>query len=110
MTKPEQYRSALVRALRSNKLRTWGRGGRGARIARLAAKLLSSLNRRKKPHQERYYTPAEVGAAWGLSDNTVRRVFDREPGVIRRNRSNPRNGNTSRYAYRSRSWFVFIDV
>jgi hypothetical protein len=90
MTKSEQYRNALIRALRSNKLRAWRRGGRGARIARLAAKLIGSLNRRGMPLKERHYTPAEVGVAWGLSDDTVRRIFDREPGVMRRSRSNPR--------------------
>ena len=31
---------------------------------------------------ERHYAPEEVGEAWGLSADTVRRIFDGEPGVL----------------------------
>jgi len=30
----------------------------------------------------RHYTPAEVGKLWGLSADTVRRLFEKEPGVL----------------------------
>jgi hypothetical protein len=31
---------------------------------------------------ERHYTPEEVGGLWKLSTDTVRRLFEREPGVL----------------------------
>ena len=32
---------------------------------------------------ERHFTISQVAELWGLSDNTVRRVFRDEPGVLR---------------------------
>jgi hypothetical protein len=32
---------------------------------------------------EPHYTPEELGAAWHLSANTIRRMFENEPGVVR---------------------------
>jgi len=32
---------------------------------------------------ERHFTVNQVAELWGLSDNTVRRVFRDEPGVLR---------------------------
>ena len=32
--------------------------------------------------RERHYTVAELAAAWRLSEDTVRRLFRNEPGVI----------------------------
>lgn len=90
MRKWEKYRNALVRALQSKKLRAWGRGPRDTRIARVAAKLIGSWNELRGPSKERHYTAAEVGSLWGLSDDMIRRIFEREPGIIRRSRSNPR--------------------
>ena len=31
---------------------------------------------------ERHYTPDELGEMWSLSADTVRRLFEREPGVL----------------------------
>jgi len=31
---------------------------------------------------ERHYSPDELGQLWGLSADTIRRLFDREPGVL----------------------------
>ena len=31
---------------------------------------------------ERHYTPVELGELWGLSADTVRRMFEAEPGVL----------------------------
>jgi len=33
-------------------------------------------------YQDRHYTVAEVAEMWGLSENMVRKIFYREPGVI----------------------------
>jgi hypothetical protein len=34
------------------------------------------------PVIERHYTPDELGEMWNLSADTVRRLFEREPGVL----------------------------
>jgi hypothetical protein len=31
---------------------------------------------------ERHYSPAELGELWNLSEETVRRIFQREPDVL----------------------------
>lgn len=31
---------------------------------------------------ERHYSPAELGKIWNLSADTVRRMFESEPGVL----------------------------
>ena len=31
---------------------------------------------------ERHFAPDELGELWGLSPDTIRRLFDREPGVL----------------------------
>ena len=31
---------------------------------------------------ERHYSPAELAEVWKLSEDTVRRIFEREPGVL----------------------------
>ncbi len=35
-----------------------------------------------EPFLERHYTVHELAAAWSLSEDTIRRLFDAEPGVI----------------------------
>ena len=32
--------------------------------------------------QERHYTTEELAAQWSLSHDTIRRLFEREPGVL----------------------------
>lgn len=34
------------------------------------------------PALERHYSVREVAQFWGLSGNTIRRIFEKEPGVI----------------------------
>ncbi len=31
---------------------------------------------------ERHYSPAELAAQWHLSPDSIRRIFEREPGVL----------------------------
>jgi hypothetical protein len=48
-----------------------------------AAKLVSVPAREKESRMcERHYSPAELGELWNLSADTVRRMFEREPGVL----------------------------
>jgi len=50
------------------------------------------------PAMERHYSPEELGQVWNLSADTVRRLFEREPGVlvIERDRSRARRYRTLR--------------
>lgn len=34
------------------------------------------------PALERHYSVGDVAKSWGLSANTIRRIFEKEPGVI----------------------------
>ena len=40
---------------------------------------------------ERHYSPDELAALWNLSGDTVRRLFEREPGVLVIERARSRN-------------------
>jgi len=44
---------------------------------------------------EHHYAPEELGAAWGLSADTIRRLFEGEPGVLIIER--PRSRSARRY-------------
>lgn len=35
-----------------------------------------------EPTLERHYTPQQVAESWGVSRQTVIRIFEREPGVL----------------------------
>jgi hypothetical protein len=43
------------------------------------------------PAFERHFTPEQLGELWNLSADTIRRLFEREPGVFV-----PRKGNGRR--------------
>jgi len=47
---------------------------------------------------ERHYSPEELASMWGLSADTIRRLFDREPGalVIERTKKHARRYRTLR--------------
>lgn len=48
-----------------------------------AAKLVEVPNREKESRMcERHYSLAELGEMWNLSADTVRRMFENEPGVL----------------------------
>lgn len=47
---------------------------------------------------ERHFSVAQVAERWGLSQDTVRRMFEREPGVIV---IEPLRGRYSRRRYRT---------
>jgi hypothetical protein len=38
--------------------------------------------RNRGAHNERHFTPSEIGALWGVSATVIMRVFRHEPGVI----------------------------
>jgi hypothetical protein len=39
--------------------------------------------------EERHFSPAEIGTMWNLSEDAVRRLFEKEPGVLVLANSNP---------------------
>ena len=41
-------------------------------------------------HAERHYSPSELAELWGLSSDTIRRLFEDEPGVVTTGERNPR--------------------
>ena len=48
-----------------------------------ATKLVQVPHREAEPRMyERHYSPAELGELWNLSADTVRRMFEQEPGVL----------------------------
>jgi hypothetical protein len=47
---------------------------------------------------ELHYSPSQVAAQWGLSEDTVRRLFSNEPGVLV---IEPPHGRFSRRRYRT---------
>jgi len=48
-----------------------------------ATKLVQVPHREAEPRMhERHYSPAELGELWNLSADTVRRMFEKEPGIL----------------------------
>jgi hypothetical protein len=49
------------------------------------------------PAQERHFTIAELSKRWFFSENTIRRLFSREPGVVKiaRPQARSKRGYTS---------------
>jgi len=56
-------------------------------------KTLEMPNMGEPVHAARHYSAADLGKLWGLSANTIRRLFEREPGVLQI--ANPRTGRRS---------------
>lgn len=49
------------------------------------------------PALERHYSIAEIAEKWALSENTVRRMFENEPGIL----AWGSEGSVGKRAYRS---------
>lgn len=47
------------------------------------------------PSVERHYSPAEIAELWNLSADFVRKIFDKEPGVLVIGNTQPRRGKRS---------------
>jgi hypothetical protein len=41
---------------------------------------------------ERHYTPQELAEMWNFDPNTIRRMFDDEPGVLKEGKQGRRDG------------------
>jgi hypothetical protein len=58
------------------------RGRRKTELA-TAPKLVSAPQRDQQSRMcERHYSPTELAQLWSLSTDTVRRIFENEPGVL----------------------------
>jgi len=72
-----KFTDAKKRALKSRKFQAWHR-------VRLPKGVLAEFH--KASHSflaaEQHYTPAGLGKIWGLSAETIRALFEREPGVL----------------------------
>ena len=47
------------------------------------------------PFAERHYSPAEVAELWSLSVDSIRKIFENEPGVLVIGNQQPRRGKRS---------------
>jgi len=47
------------------------------------------------PSIERHFSPAEVAEFWGLSVDSIRKIFEREPGVLVIGNQQARRGKRS---------------
>lgn len=45
---------------------------------------------------ERHFSPEELAEVWGLSGDTIRRIFENEPGVLVHERSRKRHSRRYR--------------
>jgi hypothetical protein len=79
------YRQAVARAQRSLKFQAW-------KLRRIVAKSTSRaeeiLTGKPARHEEKHYTPSELGKMWALSPDTIRKLFEGETGVLKIRNSN----------------------
>ncbi len=68
-----RFQELLVQAAASGKLKKWN-------PEQAARKYIKDAN--KQPADERHYSPSELAVAWGLSPDTIRALFEDEPGVL----------------------------
>jgi len=47
------------------------------------------------PSIERHYSPAEIAELWSLSVDSIRKIFESEPGVLVLGNQRPRRGKRS---------------
>ena len=47
------------------------------------------------PFITRHYSPAEIAELWGLSPDSIRKIFENEPGVLVLGSQRPRRGKRS---------------
>jgi hypothetical protein len=73
----------LTKLLRSKNFLAW----RPGHVERIRYKIAAIEE--KKPggiaelYAERHYTPAQLGASWGVDAETIRNLFRNEPGVLK---------------------------
>jgi hypothetical protein len=81
---------ARVKALKSRKFREW------QPTRYFATSAYPSTGRKPIDHdaalaKERHYTPKELADTWGLAPDTIRELFESEPGVLVIDRNGTRN-------------------
>jgi hypothetical protein len=69
------YERAVARALRSRKFRN-------IQYVDVLRRTDTPVGSTKRLFEEQHYTPADLGKLWGLSDDTIREIFQDEPGVL----------------------------
>lgn len=81
------YLRAVDRALRSRKFQSWHRG------VDFAHKQYKRDSLEPEPKfKEQHFTPARLAKLWGTSSDTIRRIFEPEPGVLKIGDPKPRSG------------------
>jgi hypothetical protein len=75
---------ALVRQIRrSKKFASWGSRTRESfREKPTPTDTKGYTSHERHPILEKHFTPSELGTAWGLSTETIRKIFEKEPDVL----------------------------
>lgn len=90
-------REAITRARRSPKFRRWGAvSSKSLDLRWIGESWHSGPN--PPIAEEKHHTPAEVAALWALSVETIRRLFENEPDVLKMPNA---SGYTDRRRYKT---------
>jgi hypothetical protein len=78
------HREAVARARKSSKFRRW----HSRRLGLPKKKFTVDVRFKDGDNilslvDEKHHTPAELGKSWALSAETIRRLFENEPGVLK---------------------------
>jgi hypothetical protein len=92
------YQRAVQRALDSTKFRSWRPSKKAASVLDYTGDSFREVGGswhsgpEPKPDlsSQQHFTPAELAAKWGVSDDTIRRLFENEPDVLRIGEGNSR--------------------
>jgi hypothetical protein len=90
-------REAVARARKSSKFRRWHRHPLRRKKFKLHV-LFKESDSFLSHVDEKHHTPAELGKTWALSVETIRRLFENEPGVLKISNA---SGYTGRRRYKT---------
>jgi hypothetical protein len=89
-------REAVARARKSSKFRRWHR--RPLPHKKLSVRVLYHESEGLSLAGEKHHTPADLSKTWALSVETIRRLFENEPGVLKVTNA---SGYTGRRRYKT---------
>src|SRR5271170_7366917 len=90
------HREAVARARKSSKFRRWH--SRPLPRKKFSVRVLYHESEGLSLAGEKHHTPAELGRTWALSVETIRRLFENEPGVLKISNA---SGPTGRRRYKT---------
>jgi|SRR5580704_2553498 hypothetical protein len=69
---------AVIESMRSPKFQAWGKPTKGVEKSSLSL-------------AEKHYSPDELASLWGVSVDSIRRIFRDEPGVLKMGDKSPKH-------------------